>query len=159
LLVVTAALVACSRRAPPEPTSHSVDSGSAATSASLRRSPEAIQDDVASRSKRLYAAFEECGRHLMPKLAGHWTNTGSPVKDVWICEGRVRWKPQWGGMSEICFSKVNAVAGGFETEGVWHEDLNDPGDASGVHVYVRELGERVSLELASWEAPNKRTQL
>jgi hypothetical protein len=103
---------------------------------------------------RLHAGFEECGLHRVPALDGHWVTTQAPIRDVWICEGRIRWTAQWGGVSDICFSKVSKVDGGLDAEGVWHEDLHDPGDASGLYLHVRRDGSRLSINAASWEEPN-----
>lgn len=57
--------------------------------------------------QRLVAAFEECERHPLPKLDGHWIDTASAqTPDVWICEGHIRWKSEYGLLSDICFSRV-----------------------------------------------------
>lgn len=61
-------------------------------------------------------------------------------------------------VSEICLTKLNVLADGLDAESVLHEDLHDPGDASGVHLHVREREGRLSVELATWEDPSSRTQ-
>jgi hypothetical protein len=107
---------------------------------------------------RLWRGFLECGRHELAKLDGHWSVAGSPAREVWICDGRMRWRADWGGVSEMCFSEANTVDGGIEGEGILHEDLNDPGDAQGFYIFLKYRNGRLAIEAAGWEEPSSRSQ-
>ena len=43
------------------------------------RLPEPVKNSRDSLRARLFAAFSECGRHLVPKFDGHWLNSGLAV--------------------------------------------------------------------------------
>jgi hypothetical protein len=108
--------------------------------------------------QRLFAAFDECGKHDLNGLDGHWVVTGSPSRDVWICEGRIRWRAAWGGIQELCVSAARAVQGGVDAEAAFREDINEPGDASGLNLYLRQVGTRLAIDAVDWEEPDKRSQ-
>jgi len=149
------ALAACRRHTPPEPESTAEEvQAPAPPPASSPPSRSMKHDDI---KRRLFAAFEQCGRHPLPKFDGHWVNSTPLGRDVWFCEGRIRWRTQFGGTMDICISKVTPVTGGMDVEGVWHEDLHDPGDASGVHLQIRDREGGLSVEMASFEEPSNRS--
>lgn len=155
-LAVAIAIAACQ---PPPPTlspaaqpTAPVPSGPVA-STPIAPLTKALQYGTDAYLERLFAAFRECGRHEVPKFDGHWLNSESAERDIWICEGRIRWQAGWGRVSDICFSRISVVAGGFDAEGTWHEDLHDPGDASGLALYVRQREGRLVIDVADWEDP------
>lgn len=51
---------------------------------------------------------------------------------------------------------VSPAPGGLTGEAVWHEDWNDPGDASGIYLRLREANGSLIVEASSWnEAPGE----
>lgn len=49
------------------------------------------------------------------------------------------------------------IEGGVEAEGAFHEDLHDPGDASGLYLYLRYQDRRLAIDAADWEDPSDRS--
>jgi hypothetical protein len=111
--------------------------------------------------QRLFEGFRECGNHDLGRFDGRWFTVDSPIREVWICDGHIRWMER-GQVSDICMSSVRTVAGGMDArrgrdrlpaEATWHEDWHDQGDASGLSVYLREREQGLSVDAADWEEP------
>jgi hypothetical protein len=98
-----------------------------------------------------------CGQHDLGNLDGHWMAVASKIKDVWICDGTIRFRAAWGGLSDICVTSIRRLTDGIDAEAVYHEDIDDPGDASGFYLYFRHRGQYLAVEMAPWDEPGTRS--
>ena len=153
--------VSAATRAPSPPSNDS-----AVAPAPSQRAPRASRAKAGRRAEdydseayrlRLFTAFNECGKHDLGTLDGQWTTLNPPTREVWLCDGHIRWLDH-GLVNDICISGQTAVNGGIDAEGAWHEDWHDPGDASGLDLYLREQREGLSVEAADWEEPGNTFQ-
>ena len=106
--------------------------------------------------KRLLEAFAACQDHDLGNLDGHWLAVDSKITDVWICDGTIRFRDQ-GGLSDVCISSIRRRSDGIDAEAVYHEDIDDPGDAAGAYLYFSHRGERLAIEMEFWNDPGTRS--
>lgn len=107
-------------------------------------------------TQKLLRGFEDCGRARFTELGGHWVSLGRRGGDVWFCEGRILWTAEWGGTSELCITSFEAAQG--DAEAVYHEDVHDPGDASGLYLELGYDGTQLIVAASDWETPAERWQ-
>jgi hypothetical protein len=144
----------------PKPSSSPASSTAVASATTLEapapppKPPPPLEHGSNEYDERLFGAFKECGWHDLGKLDGRWFDVTSPATDVWICAGHIRWTHV--ALTDLCISKTTVVEGGLDAEAVWHEDWHDPGDASGLYLYLRERADELSVEAADWETPHER---
>jgi len=114
--------------------------------------------------KRLFEAFARCGQFDLGRLDGQWAVSDSAeflkVREVWICDGHIRWRDELGLINDICISQIAKVPGGLNVEGAWHEDWHDLGDAKGIYIRLRESTRDLSVEASAWDdAPTELSRL
>jgi hypothetical protein len=129
----------------------------AASSGEGVKKPPAVDRRGAEYRSRLFAAFAACGQHDLGNLDGHWMAVGSKLKDVWICDGTIRFRQEWGGLSDVCISSIRRRSDGIDAEAAYHEDIDDPGDASGAYLYFSHRGDHVAIEMEFWDEPGTRS--
>ena len=144
-------LVACTHQARVAPAAPAQAPSPARTvEAPLLNAPVEKHAGATSES-RLFDAFIQCGRHDLGVLDGRWVSTEPKPRDVWLCEGHIRWMSDVPLVSDVCLSEIRPVRGGLDAEGTWHEDWHDPGDAAGLSLRLRGDDQNLSIEVADWE--------